>query len=463
MTLSPEQASIRFGCGLSPELPPQTTADLLAGLRGQDDSAAQFPIESFSAYAQNLEAAARLRRDIKTAKKHGKTKHANAARDEISAMRKRLASQSLGWYVNTLLRWSWSEAPLRERLAMFWADHFTAMGKNPIMVPAAFPYIEEAIRPNVNGRFADLLIAAVTHPLMLHFLDQSYSVGPGSVAAERAERLGGLNENLAREVLELHTLGVDGPYNQDDVRQLAELFTGLSYKTDGTFTFREGFAEPGAETVLGVRYGVGKPGIEPVLDALRDLSVHPATARHIALKLAVHFVSDNPGPALVDHVAARFVDTDGDLQEVYAALLDHPASWTEATGNVKPPFDLIATSCRALAVTPKAMQGLEPRKVRRALLRPLAEMGQPLLKPGGPDGWAEEDAAWITPQGLSARLRWAVSAPTVLRPNLPEPSAFVDAALGPFATQSVRFAAQAAESRSDAIGLVLSSPAFQRR
>ncbi|MEO9780643.1 MAG: DUF1800 domain-containing protein [Sedimentitalea sp.] len=463
MPISSEQASIRFGCGLSPELPAQTADDLLAGLNEPDGIAERFPIESFSVYAQNLEAAARLRHEIKTAKKQGKTKRAIAARDEIAAMRKTLASQSHGWYANTLLRWSWTEVPLRERLAMFWADHFTAKGKNPIIMPATFPYIEESIRPNVNRRFGDLLVAAVTHPLMLHFLDQSYSVGPGSAAAARSERLGGLNENLAREVLELHTLGVNGPYTQGDVRQLAELFTGLSYKTDGTFTFRKGFAEPGAETVLGVSYGEGKTGIEPVVDALHDIAVHPVTAKHIAWKLAVHFVSDDPDQALVDHVAERFVETDGDLLEVYAALLDHPASWAEGTGNVKPPFDLIASSCRAIAVKPKVMQNLEPREIRRALLRPLAEMGQPLMNPGGPDGWAEEDEAWITPQGLSARLRWAMSAPSVLRPKLPEPSAFVDTALGPLATEPVRFAARAAESRSDAIGLVLSSPAFQRR
>lgn len=454
---------MRFGCGLSPDLPAQGPQALLAGLRAPDQIAARFPIESFSDYGPNLAEAARLRREIKTARAQGKSKRAIAARDEIAAMRKSLAARNLDWYVSTLLRWSRTENPFRERLALFWADHFTAKGKNPIMVPAAFPYIEEAIRPNVGGRFGDLLIAAVTHPLMLHFLDQSYSVGPNSAAAKRAERLGGLNENLAREVLELHTLGVDGPYGQDDVRQLAELFTGLSYKTNGSFTFRNGFAEPGAETVLGVAYGAGKRGIGPVLDALNDIAVHPATARHIAWKLAVHFVSDRPDPALVDHVAAHFEHSGGDLEQVYAALLEHPASWGAQPGNVKPPFDLVASSCRALAVDPQAMQELKPRHLRRALLRPLAEMGQPLLNPGGPDGWPEEDAAWITPQGLSARLRWAVSAPSVLRPALPEPGAFVDTALGPFATEPVRFAARAAESRSDAIGLILSSPAFQRR
>lgn len=454
---------MRFGCGLSPELRAQDASELLTSLQGHDTIATRFPIDSFSTFAQHLRTASQIRRDIRSARKKGGTTGVTQARKELEAMRKTLTRQSYGWYVNTLLRWTYSEAPLRERLTMFWADHFTAIGKNPIMARAAFPYIEEAIRPNLNGRFSDLLIAAVTHPLMLHFLDQSISVGPRSVAAARAERLGGLNENLAREVLELHTLGVNGPYEQADVRQLAELFTGLSAKPDGTFVFRKGFVEPGAETVLGESYGGGKPGIEPVLDVLRDLAVHPVTARHIAWKLAIHFVSDEPDPALVDHVASRFTDTDGDLQEVYDALLQHPAALAAGTGNVKPPFDLIATSCRAMAVDPGVMQGLQPRQIRRALVRPLAEMGQPLLKPGGPDGWAEEDEAWITPQGLSARLRWAVSAPSVLQPELPEPQTFVDTALGPLASEPVRFAARSAESRSDAIGLVLSAPAFQRR
>lgn len=425
--------------------------------------ATRFPIATFSDYAPHLEKAGRIRRDLKAARQAGDDAREKHARDDIAAYRKGLVRQGQGWFVETLLRWTWTETPLRERLSLFWFDHFTARGKTGILAPAGFPYIEEAIRPNMSGRFADLLIAAVTHPLMLHFLDQSESKGPNSKAARKGRRMTGPNENLAREVLELHTLGVGGPYEQRDVRQLAELFTGLSHDGTGRFVFRKRFAEPGAETVLGRDYGGGDPGLGPVLDALRDIAVHPATAHHIARKLAVHFVSDSPDPALVAHVSARFSESGGDLSRVYAALMEHPASWTEQTGNVKPPFDLVASACRALGVGDGQMRDLTPRDIRRALLRPLQQMGQPLLSPDGPDGWPEADTAWITPQGLSARLRWAMSAPAILCSDLPEPATFVGTALGEETTEPVRFAARAAESRSDAIGLILASPAFQRR
>ncbi len=451
---APEQAAIRFGCGLSPLVPPPTPEQLIGGLQAPDRAAERFPIEGFDAYARHLGTVSEMRR---AARKSGDRA---GMRENVVALRRRLAGESQGWFVNSLLRWTWTDVPFRERLALFWADHFTAKGKIGLLAPAGFPYVETAIRPHVAGRFADLLIAAVTHPLMLHFLDQSLSVGPGSKAARRR---GGLNENLAREVLELHTLGVDGPYAQADVRQLAELFTGLTYTPDGRFRFRPAFAEPGAETVLGRSYGGDPARLEPIHAVLRDLAVHPATARHIATKLAVHFVADLPDAVLVDHVAARYLETAGDLTAVYGALIEHPAAWSAGPGNVKPPFDFIASTCRALAVSPDHLQALAPRERLQVLVRPLSAMGQPLLRPDGPDGWPEEDDAWVTPQGLSARLRWAVSAPAQLRPDLPDPRGFVDTALGPFASQPVRFAADAAESQADAIGLVLAAPAFQRR
>lgn len=430
---------------------------MLDGLRRSDDMAQRFAVTPFADYARHLATADQIRAQGR------KTGTQEAARQQIVEIGKALAGERMRWFAANLLRWSHSETPLRERLTLFWADHFTARGKTMLTAAAGFPYIEEAIRPNLTGRFADLLIAATTHPLMLHYLDQARSVGPNSPAAARAKRLGGLNENLAREVLELHSLGVGGPYAQSDVRQLAELFTGLSYRNGQGFRFRTGFAEPGPETVLGRSYGGDGGALAPVLEALHDLASHPATARHIAGKLAVHFVSDRPDPALIDHVAARFLQSGGDLMAVYEALLQHPAAWTAAVGNVKPPFDFVASACRALAVRPERMQALTPRQMRRGLLRPLRLMGQPLLRPNGPDGWPEADSAWITPQGVSARLRWAVAAPQMLRPQLPDPRAFVLTALGTRAGPPVRFAAEAAESRPDAIGLVLAAPAFQRR
>ncbi len=458
MSFSPELCEIRFGCGLSPQIDPARSRQAFLDALGQPDAMARrFPVDTFDVYSRHFKKVGEIRTNARRAA--DKT----GMRREIRDLRRQMVQESYGWHLNLLLRWSWSEQPLLERMTVFWADHFTALGKNGLMRPAVLPYVEEAIRPNVSGRFSDLLIAAVTHPLMLHYLDQTRSVGPASVAASRSLRLDGLNENLAREVLELHTLGAGGPYDQADVRQLAELFTGLSVGKQSKFLFRRGFTEPGPETVLGKQYGGGPPSIEPIRSVLQDLAVHPATARHIARKLAVHFVSDRPAQGLVDHLAARFLETGGTLMAVNEALLEHPAAWQLTDRNVKPPFDFVASTCRALAVRPERMQAFGPKALRRGLARPLAAMGQPLSQPNGPDGWPEADGAWITPQAVSARLRWALTVPGHLQPDLPDPRQFVHSALGSFASQTVKFAARSAESRSDAIGLVLASPAFQRR
>jgi uncharacterized protein (DUF1800 family) len=314
----------------------------------------------------------------------------------------------------------------------------------------------------VSGKFADLLRACVTHPLMLHYLDQNTSAGPNSRAAQRPDRQRGLNENFAREVLELHTLGVGGPYTQNDVHELAKLLTGLAGTRDYSFKFRRNMAEPGAETVLGRSYG-GPPGLGPIHAVLADLALHPATAAHIARKLAVHFVSDTPPPDLIEDLQETYLGSGGDLMTCYAALLHHPASWTMNAPNIRPPDELVGAALRAMAVKPEMMEALRPAQIRRLLLTPMRLMGQAWQQPAGPDGWPEDDGAWITPQGIAARLDWAVNAPAQLRPDLPDPRNFVHDALGPNPPADVVFAASAAETRADAIGLVLCAPAFQRR
>ncbi|MHA6264982.1 DUF1800 domain-containing protein [Arenibacterium sp. CAU 1754] len=458
MTFSPELADIRFGCGLSPDAaPPASPEAMLQGLTGPDRMAQLYPIDTFTTFRATLVEGSRLRKKSKTDKSN------TDLREQIKRHNRQAVATSQTWFANTLLRWSQTDTALRERLVAFWADHFTAKGKMAVMAVTPAAYVEEAIRPNITGTFADLLVATTTHPLMLHFLDQNTSVGPGSKAAERNRKLKGLNENLAREVLELHTLGVDGPYTQQDVRQLAELFTGLTYTVKSGFQFRQAFSEPGSETVMGKTYGGDPAKLRHVVQALRDLAVHPATARHVARKLAVHFVADTPDPDLVAHVANRFQETGGDLMAVYGALLEHPAAWAEPRSNIKPPVDFIASSLRALRVGPAAMGALDQRGLRRGLLVPLRVMGQTWQRPNGPDGWAEEDAAWITPQGISARLRWGMSVPQLLIADLPDPRIFVTQALGPYADAAVEFAASAAESKAEAIGLVLAAPAFQRR
>jgi uncharacterized protein (DUF1800 family) len=349
-----------------------------------------------------------------------------------------------------------SDDQYRERLVAFWADHFTVTARNRIERALPGVLVDEAIRPHVTGRFADMLRAVTTHPAMLVYLNQEASIGPGSPKGKRQKK--GLNENLARELLELHTLGVGAGYTQDDVRQLAELLTGLTVGLEG-FVFDAKRAEPGAETVLGVRYD-GK-GERPILQALDDLAARPETAAHLARKLAVHFVADDPDEGLVDDLAAVFRDGGGDLRRVSEALAAHPK--TETGTKARQPFDFLVASFRALGVGPDFILGLEPKGFRRLILDPLQAMGQPFQQAPGPDGWPEREADWITPQGLAARIDWAMEAPQRLVRPLPDPRDFLSRALGGRAGEKLAWAVGAAEAARDGVGLVLSSPEFNRR
>lgn len=457
----PTLAAIRFGSGLSPTLPaPTSVADMLAQLTGPDLNAESFPIETFTAFRSRMQAKEEV---FKERRKLRGTPAADVLRKEIRLMQKEARIEWLHWTGRALMRRAWGQDGLRERLVGFWADHFTAQGKRGLLRRATAPYVEDSIRPHITGTFPDLVIAATTAPLMLHYLDQQLSVGPHSDKAARMGAKAGLNENLAREVMELHTLGVGGPYTQGDVRELAELFTGMIYTAKDGFKFKKDMAEPGAETVLGVSYGGGKPNLADIRAALVDLALHPATARHIAGKLAVHFVSDTPDPALVDALAARFSETGGDLLQVYRALLDHPAAWAPDLQNVKPPFDFMASALRALQPAPDYFDRQDEKTIRTVMNAHLTRMGQPWESPVGPDGWPEEDAAWITPQGLAARMHWAMVMPEQIMGTLPDPRDFVTAALGRYAPAPLLFAARAAENRREGVGLVLASPAFQRR
>lgn len=457
---NPELAEIRFGCGLSPSIPPTVSVDaMLAGIIAPDTMADRFPIEPFSKFRDRMVASDKLRRTLRD--NRGKPQ-AKVAQKRRNLLKKEARIDMTRWLGMSMLRRTYTDTAFFERLVYFWGDHFSATGKAGVIKRATSPYIEDGIRPYVGGRFSDLLISAVTHPVMLQYLDQDRSIGPQSERALKSGKAAGLNENLAREVMELHTLGVDGPYTQQDVRELAELFAGLSFQPNQGRKFRKDYVEPGAETVLGVTYDDAY-SIKPVHAVLEDLAVHPATARHLSWKLAVHFVSDRPDPALIDHLTARYVETGGDLMQVYAALLEHPAAWTQEGANIKPPVEFVGSAMRALAVEPIVVTGMTEKGVRNVILTPMAVMGQTWQKFSGPDGWPEEDSAWLTPQGLSGRVRWAMEGPQLLRPDLPDPRAFVDTALGSFAPEDVKFAASAAESKSEAIGLVLMSPVFQRR
>ncbi|MEM9241422.1 MAG: DUF1800 domain-containing protein [Pseudomonadota bacterium] len=458
MSFTPERAAIRFGCGLSPrQAAPGSVDDMLSLLTGPDLAAEAFPIPGMDAIYQLALDDRTGRRALRAAKTNAEKK---AAQKELRAERRRAKRFAAVWLGQTLMRRVQTADGFRERLMTFWADHFTARGKGPAISFAHTNYAQEAIRPHVAGRFSDLLRAAVTHPLMIHYLDQNASVATSSRVAKRNPDRG-INENLARELLELHTLGVGGPYAQTDVRELAELLAGLSFSLKEGFVFRNKAASMRQHTVLGRRYG-GNDRLQAIYRVLEDISVHPATARYIAQKLATHFIGDAPDQTLVDALEQRFAETDGDLMAVYETLLTHPGSWGESQGNVKQPIDFIGSSLRALDIHPRQMPGKNVRRVRRFFYGPLILMGQEWGRPAGPDGWPEADEQWITPQRLAARLQWAMSAPIALRKTLPDPREFVEIALGPLAPDEVRFAAGAAETRPEGVGVILSSAAFQR-
>ncbi len=459
MSFRPDIAAIRFGEGLSPDVAPPTSVEaVMAGLRGPDRAAAAFPIPKFDSLRSKMQEVAELRRNYRRGRDGP---DAEKLQDIFRKARGEYNRELLKSFAAGLGRSITTQDGFRERLARFWADHFTVVGKDALTRFAVPHYVEEAIRPHVAGRFEDMLVAVVTHPMMLNYLDQTSSIGPNSQFGRGGKR--GLNENLARELLELHTVGVGAAYSQTDVRQMAELLTGLSANLKNGFTFRPRIVEPGAETVLGRSFGGGGPNIGDIHAALKFLATHEATAAHIAQKLATHFVADDPDPALVAAMRDRFLATDGDLAEVYRAMLEHPASWASFGAKVKQPIDFMTSTMRALAAPPAVFERYNRRKLTAYLGGPLAAMGQPWLRPGGPDGWPEEAEAWITPQGLAARLQWAMSAPSVVFRGLPDPRTFLDTALGELADERLAFAAKSAETRREGIGLVLASPAFQRR
>ncbi|MGI9390929.1 MAG: DUF1800 family protein, partial [Boseongicola sp.] len=258
-------AAIRYGYGLRPgEIQSSNLKTLRDGIGRIDDAERRFPVIL-------LESRATLMVERREAQKAAKDGNSDSEAAKKQAVRK-VRMQAAADIKVTFQRAIESRAGFRQRLIAFWTDHFTVAANSPTLSVLVPDLIENAIRPDVAGKFGDMLVAVTTHPAMLIYLNQVQSVGPSSRAGKRRGR--GLNENLAREVLELHTLGVSSAYTQEDVTQLAKLLTGLSADKSG-FVFRKGISEPGAETVLGKRYGGGKPNLYDIHQALQDIAIHP--------------------------------------------------------------------------------------------------------------------------------------------------------------------------------------------
>lgn len=452
MAVSETLLAQRFGYGLRGGRPMSRPPE--AQLAGRDAAVRAFPMDSTQSALDRI---AERREQVRKLPPGSKTDRA-AYKTFAKAVNQRFLDVAR----TDLARAVEGEDSFRERLVRFWADHFSVTPTNTPTRMLVGTLSEDAVRPHVAAPFARMLRAAVLHPAMVLYLDQSRSIGPNSPAGQRKEA--GLNENLARELLELHTLGVQGGYSQTDVRQVALLLTGLTVDGAKGTVFGDRRAEPGAETVLGKSYGSGKKArIEDIHALLDDLAVHPETARHIAGKLAVHFVSDSPDPGLIADLAQVWMRTDGDLGAVSRALATHPAALRPALEKARQPYDFIVAALRALGLNGKDVMRWNDEFLRRALLNPMTAMGQRWHMANGPDGWEEGFDYWITPQGLANRIDWAMKRPARLRADLPDPRDFVALALGDLAsTDLVRLVARA-ERKAEGVGLVLASPDFNRR
>lgn len=354
-----------------------------------------------------------------------------------------------------------TDASFQERLARFWSNHFTVSAQKPVLYVVAGNHEREAIRPHVQGSFRDLLLAATLHPAMLLYLDNALSFGPRSAAAKRGNR--GLNENLAREILELHTLGVDGGYSQEDVIELARALTGWTTlhpdrrKEGGRLAGKTHFIaplhEPGKRTIMGKTYA--DDGEQQALRILHDLALHPATARHLSYKLARHFISDTPPADLVTRLAQSYLKENGSLPALYRTLVDSAQAWEPESRKLKQPEEFALSALRAL--------GVKTLSQPRTAMNSFSVMGQqPFLAPS-PAGWPDDAASWAGSDAVMRRLQWASQTSERLSGSERSPVRIAEMTLGPLLQSDTRRHISSAPSVAEGLTLFLMSPEFQRR
>jgi uncharacterized protein (DUF1800 family) len=469
-------AANRFGLGARPGELASVEKDPQGWLRQQlKGSPPELKGEGLKSSAETLTQAMELRKEAAAEKREQKKDDD----DEKAKIAKALKLPSIyrPVYVDeTVARFSQAistDRPFLERLTQFWTNHFAVSIDKVVVLGLAGAMEREAIRPHVTGNFTDLLLAVEKHPAMLLYLDNQTSIGPHSKAASFVGRRGngrkvGINENLAREILELHTLGVDGGYTQADVTTFAQAISGWSIGGQekgnarfarlgmdsgkpGEFFFREAFHEPGTRRLLGRVYD--DDGVRQGEAILKDVALRPQTARHIATKLARHFIADVPPPSAVDRIAAAWVDSKANLPKVYQALIDAPEAWETPLAKFKTPVDYIYSSYRALGI---------PLRDGRKSLQAFEALGQRNLMPGSPAGWPDTSADWDGSSALLKRIAWA----DVVAQRMGDSRNARELApqlLGGTLTEDTTKAISRAESGSQALTLLLASPEFMRR
>lgn len=445
-------AANRFGLGARPgeltDIGDDARGWLIRQIQGtrpvpQDVAALPSSVAAFQTFAKAL----RERRQQDKADDAGK--RAENGRRQIGAMYRDQVAARYRLAIRT-------EEPFRERLVHFWTNHFAVSADKAQVVGLAATLENEAIRPNVGGRFVDLLLAVEMHPAMILYLDNQASIGPNSPLAQKAARRAAgdrkldINENLAREILELHTLGVTGGYTQADVTTFARALTGWSVAA-GQFQFRQMAHEPGAKTILGKRYG--EDGLAQPRAVLTDLADHPSTAKHVATKLARHFIADDPPESAVARLTKVFLDTDGDLPSLHRSLVESPEAWERTTAKFKTPHDFVVSTFRMLDFTPQLPE---------QMLAPFQLLGQRPYTPGSPAGWPDTASQWDGPDALLKRIEWASAVGKRMGSKV-QPLAAGTASLGDALAERTRVAISRAESGAQGMALLLASPEFQRR
>ena len=437
MDTAPIHAMTRFGLGRRPSepLPADPIGWLLGQLRESDAPRIDPPATAESGL---------------TALHHDRTVKPEPGQ---SRARKLFAAQATAELEHALT----TATPFRERLVWFWTNHFTVSLRRGECASVAGAFIEEAIRPHITGPFADMLLAVVRHPAMLLYLDNARSVGPNSPSAAReSSRTGqpgkrGLNENLARECLELHSVSPASGYSQADVTSLARLLTGWSIEVAGEpkgFIYRPGAHEPGSHTLMGRAFPSGEAG---GIAALRFLSEHAATHRFLAGKLVRHFVADDPQPEDVRRIETVLHDTGGNLGAAAAALVGLESAWKPGT-KLRTPRDFMVAAARSLDLP----VGEHPN-----LSGVLRLLGEPFMNAPAPNGWPDNAADWSAPEAMMRRIDWANGFAGRLGSR--DPVEVADLALGPLLRSDTLDAMRRAGSRRDAFTLMLTSPEFQRR
>lgn len=361
-----------------------------------------------------------------------------------------------------------SDTPFVERLVNFWANHFAvSVDKLPVIGLAGLLEFE-AIRPNVLGRFSDMLLAVEQHPAMLLYLDQVQSIGPESIVGERIALRGGkqrgLNENLGREIMELHTLGVRTGYTQTDVTEFARALTGWTVSglgrgpaarliggSPGQFHFAEVLHEPGTRTIMGKKYA--QDGEAQARAILLDLAASPATAKHLSTKLARHFAGDDPPPALVDRLSKAYLASGGDLPTVYRTLIESPEPWAPQPLKFKNPWNWTVSALRAVGT-----EHVEPMMATNVL----RQLGQPTWQPGSPAGWDDIAASWAGPDALVRRVEVAQRIADKAGSTI-DARALAETLFAQSLSQPTRMAVARAESPAEGLALLLVSPEFLRR